>query len=205
MRTEHGMMARIVADLGAAGWAVVPGFLAPVETAAMATECIAAWEGGEFRRAGIGTGAALKIDDHVRRDHVLWLDEVALSDMQHLYWNRLEQLRLEINRALILGLFSFEGHFAVYAPGAFYRKHLDQFAATRHRVVSCILYLNDDWMPADGGQLRLYLDGSGAGEYLDIAPQGGTLVVFLSGRFYHEVLPARRERMSLTGWFRTRS
>ena len=35
-------------------------------------------------------------------------------------------------------------------------------------------------------------------------PEGGTLVCFLSDRFHHEVLPARRERLSITGWF-TRS
>ena len=34
--------------------------------------------------------------------------------------------------------------------------------------------------------------------------QGGRLVAFLSDRFEHEVLPATRERMSFTGWFRRR-
>jgi SM-20-related protein len=37
-----------------------------------------------------------------------------------------------------------------------------------------------------------------------VAPVGGTLVAFLSERFHHEVLPARRERYSLTGWFTRR-
>jgi hypothetical protein len=39
---------------------------------------------------------------------------------------------------------------------------------------------------------------------LEIWPEGGTLVAFLSDRFEHEVLPARRQRLSLTGWFRQR-
>jgi SM-20-related protein len=30
------------------------------------------------------------------------------------------------------------------------------------------------------------------------------LVTFLSARFIHEVLPARRERYSLTGWLKRR-
>jgi len=46
----------------------------------------------------------------------------------------------------------------------------------------------------------LYADDSA----LQISPEGGTLVAFLSGRFEHEVLPATRERYSLTGWFRRR-
>ena len=35
-------------------------------------------------------------------------------------------------------------------------------------------------------------------------PAAGTLVVFMSGDFPHEVLPASRERLSLTGWYRRR-
>ncbi len=35
-------------------------------------------------------------------------------------------------------------------------------------------------------------------------PQLGTLAVFLSANLPHEVLPATRERLSLTGWFRRR-
>ena len=40
---------------------------------------------------------------------------------------------------------------------------------------------------------------------IDVQPLGGTLVCFLAERFEHEVLPARRERLSVTGWFRARS
>ncbi|MCO6705038.1 2OG-Fe(II) oxygenase, partial [Streptomyces sp. CHB9.2] len=38
----------------------------------------------------------------------------------------------------------------------------------------------------------------------DVLPLGGSLVCFLSGQLPHEVLPATRERLSLTGWFRRR-
>jgi SM-20-related protein len=56
-------------------------------------------------------------------------------------------------------------------------------------------------LPEHGGQLRMYLDESA--EH-DVVPTGGCLVVFLSGDIPHEVLPATRERLSLTGWFRRR-
>ncbi|MFT6394425.1 MAG: SM-20-related protein [Methylophilaceae bacterium] len=39
---------------------------------------------------------------------------------------------------------------------------------------------------------------------MDILPKSGRIVLFLSAKFWHEVLPATRERLSLTGWFRTR-
>jgi SM-20-related protein len=72
------------------------------------------------------------------------------------------------------------------------------------RRVTCILYLNPDWKIVDGGALRLYLDNEDLQRYQDIYPYAGRLVVFLSDRFYHEVLPATRERYSITGWFRQR-
>ena len=67
--------------------------------------------------------------------------------------------------------------------------------------MSAVFYLNPDWQAEQGGALRLYLtDGSTH----DVLPEAGTLVVFLSADLPHEVLPATRERLSLTGWFRRR-
>ena len=115
---------------------------------------------------------------------------------------RLEGLRVAINRSLFLGLFDLEMHFAVYPPGAGYQRHLDRFRDDDRRSVTVILYLNEHWTREDGGLLRFWPEPESAP--LDIVPCGGTLVSFLSDRFWHEVLPARRERMSLTGWFRRR-
>jgi SM-20-related protein len=39
----------------------------------------------------------------------------------------------------------------------------------------------------------------------DVAPQAGTLMVFMSAQWPHEVLPATRDRLSITGWFRRRA
>ena len=110
-------------------------------------------------------------------------------------------LREAMNRGLFLGLEDFESHFALYPPGAFYLKHVDRFRDDDRRMVSAVVYLNDAWLPEHGGQLRMYL---GEGVEHDVVPTGGCLVVFLSGEVPHEVLPAIRDRLSLTGWFRRR-
>jgi SM-20-related protein len=107
-----------------------------------------------------------------------------------------------MNRDLMTGLADFEGHFAVFPAGAGYARHFDRLHGSDLRAISAALYLNDAWRPEDGGQLRLY---TGGGRSEDILPIGGRLVVFVSERFEHEVLPATRERMSFTGWFRRRS
>jgi len=131
------------------------------------------------------------------------MQQPASSEPQRACQERFEQLRLTLNRTLQLGLFEFESHFARYSEGASYARHLDQFRGDSHRKLSCVLYLNENWTAQDGGELRFYLNGDGP-EFEDVLPQGGRLVVFLSGQFAHEVLPATRERMSIAGWFKTR-
>jgi SM-20-related protein len=68
-------------------------------------------------------------------------------------------------------------------------------------VLSIVLYLNDGWRAEDEGGLRLYLPGD---DKVDVMPEGRTLVAFLADRFAHEVLPAKRDRLSIAGWFRRR-
>lgn len=195
----------IARALSEQGWVVAPDFLNQTETAALATDLMREWNAGRLRPAGIGHGAKHEIREDIRGDRILWLDEAASTPAQQAYFSRMDALRTAINQETFLGLFDLESHFAVYPPDSFYRKHLDRFRDDSARTVSCILYLNKNWRSEDGGQLRLYLDEAGAGESIDVAPVAGTLVVFLSDRFWHEVLPTRRERMSLTGWFRTRA
>ena len=170
----------------------------------MRNECRQLAATGSFREAGIGNSANHRIQPAIRRDEIFWLDAAQASDASRRCLDRFEQLRLALNGELQLGLFEFECHFSRYAPGAFYREHFDQFRGDGHRRLSCVLYLNEDWAPEDGGELRLHLDAGGTNNFADVLPVGGTLVTFLSARFAHQVLPAKRERLSLAGWFKTR-
>jgi SM-20-related protein len=194
-----------VADaLADKGWIVLPEFFPLDVVRELRQQAQAEWESGAFHNAGVGRGVELSVDEAVRGDQVQWLERAeqgALADYQAF----MEEIRLSLNRSLYLGLFEFEAHFAVYPPGAFYRRHLDNFRGTSERIITAILYLNEAWQNAECGQLRLYTDGSDGGEYVDIFPHAGQLVLFRSARFWHEVLPARRERFSLTGWLRTRA
>ncbi|MCP5539353.1 MAG: 2OG-Fe(II) oxygenase [Akkermansiaceae bacterium] len=196
----------IVNALAAEGFAVVPHFLDPALVRALREESAALREEGAFRRAAVGRGTARKRRAEIRSDRIFWLEVPRLTPAQAAYWGRMEGLRLELNRALFLGLFELEAHLACYPEGAFYLPHLDRHTGSQARVVSVIAYLNDDWREADGGQLRLYTDRRAGieGPFRDFLPEAGTLAVFLSAEFWHEVLPARRERHSLTGWFRRR-
>ena len=83
------------------------------------------------------------------------------------------------------------------------------------RKLTSILYLNDETWDSDqleghgnGGNLRCYLncnEGDDSGKTAtgtkDIAPIGGRLVVFLSRKIPHEVLPTRSgKRVALSCW-----
>jgi SM-20-related protein len=191
----------IVAALAEPGWCVVPDFLSATETANLRDECLAARNHGDFHPAGVGRGVA-EVRSEIRGDQILWIDEALAGPALQNTLDKLETLRLAVNRHLFLGLFDVELHFALYPPGAGYHRHLDRFQDDDRRTLTVILYLNDNWTPDDGGLLRFWPDTSETA--LEIKPEGGTLVTFLSDRFWHEVLPAHKTRLSLTGWFRRR-
>ncbi|MDT8453082.1 MAG: 2OG-Fe(II) oxygenase [Gammaproteobacteria bacterium] len=152
-----------------------------------------------FHQAGIGREQVHQLNPFVRRDRICWLDMSHPPTRFYLQWA--EQLRLHLNRALFLGLFDYESHYAHYFAGAFYKKHLDVFKDDSSRRLSSILYLNPAWQPGDGGELVLYApDDSRVLE--TVSPAFGAMVVFLSEEFPHEVLPTRCSRYSLTGWYR---
>jgi len=113
-------------------------------------------------------------------------------------------MQLYINRRLFLGLFSFESHFSHYAAGDFYKRHYDAFKGQANRVLSMVVYLNSDWTQEDGGELVLYTDSRDV-EGITVTPSFGTVVVFLSEDFPHEVLTTHRDRYSIAGWFRINS
>jgi SM-20-related protein len=143
------------------------------------------------------------VHSEIRGDQVLWVEEAQAGVALKAVLSRLETLRQAVNRHLFLGLFDLELHFAAYPPGAGYQRHLDRFRDDNRRTLTVILYLNEpDWSATDGGQMLFWTQADKPP--LEIAPAGGTLVAFLSDRFWHQVLPTQRQRLSLTGWFRRR-
>jgi len=101
---------------------------------------------------------------------------------------------------LYLGLSYYESHFAIYDEGDFYEKHLDTFKNFKNRVVTTVYYLNENWDEKDGGELVVYDEEDRL--ITKLPPFANTLVVFMSDRFPHEVLPAKKKRFSIAGWFR---
>ncbi|MBL7835441.1 MAG: 2OG-Fe(II) oxygenase [Cyclobacteriaceae bacterium] len=185
-----------IADgLATNGYAVADQFLSQPEVEAI-------HQGGgfgtdtDFKKAGIGNKQSLQIQEAIRGDYIKWLDRRESPEAVRVYLQRLEELIQYLNRALFLSMKDFEVHMTVYPVGSFYKRHLDQFKKDDHRKLSVILYLNNQWGEQHGGQLRMYLPD----QTKDILPLAGRLVIFRSDEIEHEVLPATRERLSITGW-----
>ncbi|MEZ0485819.1 2OG-Fe(II) oxygenase [Fibrella aquatica] len=184
------------------GYGVVDSFLSPDEVVALRHTLLKRQEAGQFREAGIGNGQAA-IEKSIRGDEILWLDATTTTPEETAFLERIDQFIGYVNRTCYLGLRDSELHYARYPIGTFYKRHLDRFRADSRRRLSVICYLNDNWQPTDGGQLAVYIPNSDCGEQtILIEPVGGRLVCFDSGLLEHEVLPANRDRLSITGWLR---
>ena len=153
-----------------------------------------------LRAARIGRGPDKTRDQSVRRDKIAWLQGETAP--QAALFRVFESIRAGLNQRLFLGLRRFEAHYATYHPGDFYRKHVDSFRGRASRVVSGVLYLNDDWQQTDGGVLQVFNRDSDLEICGRVSPELWRMAVFMSEETPHEVLPANRTRYSVAFWFR---
>lgn len=198
-------LASIAERIGERSWALIPDFLDPSVVMGLREEALTRRESGRFRPAAVGRSSGVRIIPQLRSDQLSWIEPDDRVTAVNAYLLAMEGLRQAMNRHLYLGLLTLESQFAIYPPGSRYGRHVDRHRDNDERILSCVCYLNRDWQAADGGQLRLYLDGEdGTEESFDVFPETGLLVAFLSDRIPHEVLPAKRERLSIASWFRGR-
>jgi len=155
----------------------------------------------QFKAAGIGRQANRQLNQQVRNDKIHWLS--SKQQCEQAYLNMMNELRQQLNQRLFLGLFDYEAHFAHYAPESYYHRHLDAFKGQSNRILSTVFYLNQHWQQDDGGELIIYSssDNDGDKSLCRVLPELGTMAIFLSEQFPHEVLAAKRDRYSIAGWF----
>jgi len=205
--SEGGAWAKAWGDaLISPGYGVFPGMVSAATCLGLSESMTQRCESDAMVRARTGRGEGLDWRPEIRTDEIHWLSGDSGNAAEDAWLGRMEEARLQLRQELRLPLDHFEAHLARYAPGGFYKPHLDQSAGTRSRQISVVLYLNADWEVEDGGQLRIFTTPdvtpvAGDASML-ILPLAGTVVVFRSADFWHEVLVSRRQRHSLTGWFR---
>jgi SM-20-related protein len=158
---------------------------------------------GRLRPAGMSRGATHRIDAAVRGDAIAWMEPDEAPPELVALTMLFQSLRDALNREAYLGLGRIEIQIARYpGEGTRYGRHRDAFPTPSggrpNRRITAIYYANPAWRPVDGGMLRLDAEG----RHHDVAPVLDRLLVFLSERIEHEVLPARAPRRAVTAWFR---
>ena len=187
----------IVEGLERSGFLEVSSLVPPPLAASLrehARELLAA---SGFQPARVGF-KRLERRAEIRGDSIRWVDNATTHPALRAYLDFVEELRVALNRRLMLGAWEYEGHFAVFPPGKGYQCHVDASPHSPRRLVTLVLYLNEGWREEDGGALVVWTgDGN---RRATCWPEQGRLVAFLSAEIPHEVQPSQRERWSLTGW-----
>lgn len=183
------------------GFYTVDNFL-PVDTAkSLRDTALQLDSSGHFQQGKIGQQSLASNNPTIRADKLHWLDEDSNQPAIRDWFSATRAIANELNRQFFLGLVDFETHFALYPPGAFYKKHVDQFHNKQDRRISCVYYLNDNWHDDFGGHLHLY--DKEDRKLATILPDANRLVCFLSD-LPHEVAATTRTRLSIAGWMKTR-
>ncbi len=149
----------------------------------------------DFHKASIGPATDSKIISEIRGDYTFWLDKKRDHELDE-FFDLIQETIAKLNRYCYLSLTDFEFHLAYYPKGSYYHKHLDQFNNRSNRLISFIIYLNENWKEGDGGELKVYRD---SGDVI-VAPLYNRAILFKSGNVPHEVLMTHKGRRSVTGW-----
>ncbi len=188
-------------DLETHGWAVKDQLLPGQVVMQLYLASRYAWRQGGFHDAHIGPAGQATRNPSIRGDAIHWLDQDSAGQCQG-FQTWAADLQQRLNRHFFLGLRRSEFHFARYDQGQGYAQHIDQHRGQPHRKISLVLYLNRTWAQSDGGQLCLYSPNDHTREIYRVLPQFGRIVLFRSDLMPHAVMPCKRPRWSLTGWFR---
>ena len=195
------MYEAIIADLLKQQYSVVDGFFSNEEVENLRSSLLQKYEEEEFKKAAIGNQFNELIIKAIRGDFISWIDESEANKDEIPFFTSVEDFTNYLNRTCFLGIREREFHYALYPEGTYYKKHLDTFQNDDSRKLSIVCYLNDvDWLPEYGGELVIYKPE----EEISIYPLKGRMVIFESQILEHEVKPVKRERLSITGWLKTR-
>ncbi len=187
-------------------YAVVENFLSPELVENLRSLLQQKYEEDELRKSAIGNRTNELVVEEIRGDFIQWIDESKANDIELQFFEAIKKLIDYLNRTCFMGILHKEFHYAVYPKGTFYKRHLDTFQNDDRRILSMVFYLNDkDWETTNGGELAIYEPTQTGEKTTLLYPLPGRLVIFESQVLEHEVLPIKAsERLSITGWLKTR-
>ncbi len=202
---ENLQYERIIDDILTKKYSLVENFFTEHEVLELRQSLLDKHEADVFKKAAIGNRVNEVIEKSIRGDVILWIDENRADHMEAAFFNKINNLIAYLNKTCFLGILHKEFHYALYPEGTYYKRHLDTFQNDDRRKLSFVCYLNEDgWLPENGGELVLYVNENGEETEKVIYPFPGRVVIFESQLLEHEVKPVKTERLSITGWLKTR-
>ncbi|MDT0691317.1 2OG-Fe(II) oxygenase [Salegentibacter sp. F188] len=202
---ENPLYEKIISDLLENQYSVIDSFFDEDEVEALRNSLLNKYTEDNFKKAAIGNRTNEVIAKSVRGDFIMWINEAEAGDAEKLFFNKINALVDYLNKTCFLGILTKEFHYALYPEETFYKRHLDTFQNDGRRKLSMVCYLNqEDWRPENGGELVIYKDENGVETSKSIFPFPGRMVIFESQVLEHEVKPVKQERLSITGWLKTR-
>lgn len=203
--TGNSLYERIIADILEHQYSIVDGFFSLEEVAELRQSLLTKYEEDNFKKAAIGNRVNETIEKSVRGDFILWMNEANAEPLEKQFFSKINSFVDYLNKTCFLGILQKEFHYALYPEGTFYKRHLDTFQNDDRRKLSMVCYLNDEnWKPANGGELVIYNGVAGEEKEINIYPFPGRMVIFESQVLEHEVKPVKTPRLSITGWLKTR-
>ncbi|MCY7310790.1 MAG: 2OG-Fe(II) oxygenase [Bacteroidota bacterium] len=152
----------------------------------------------QLQSAGTGNNVLVPHNKLFRSDIIYWLDRKHDDPYENNFFDLIDEFVSYLNSSCYTAITGYEFHYALYEKGSFYKKHIDQFRNNDSRQFSMIIYLNEDWQPADGGELCIHH----ADSLQKISPVTGKTVFFKSSELAHEVLVTNKPRLSIVGWLK---
>ncbi|WP_111308898.1 2OG-Fe(II) oxygenase [Confluentibacter sediminis] len=202
---ENPLYETIIEDILSKKYSVVEDFFSAEDVAILRQSLLNKHEENAFKKAAIGNRFEETIIKSIRGDVILWMEEAKADTSELLFFSKINSLVNYLNKTCFLGILHKEFHYALYPKGTFYKRHIDTFQNDDRRKLSFVCYLNEDgWLPENGGELVLYLNENGEETENIIYPFPGRVVIFESQVIEHEVKPVNKERLSITGWLKTR-
>ena len=198
--------------LKAKGYVVIENFLPEILQEGLRQDVRGLRNQSRFSVAKIGQDSTNTLNTKIRIAETCFLGRNKLGDIPNTsrsqLYDVLDLIRRDLPQPLDTALSEFL--YAYYPSGGFYRRHRDAIPGSVSilRKYSLLIYLNKDWKEDDEGKLRMHMDSGGdelaMGEepnFIDVAPKGGTLILFDSAQVPHEVLDTQAERVAIVGWF----
>ncbi|KAF4673173.1 Egl nine 1 [Perkinsus chesapeaki] len=222
----------IVQKLSRQGWAFIDDFIDSAAVNKMRTYWLERYTSGmpihrdgNFDRGRMGggrSGSNLKyVNEESRGDFVRWLSPQDEDCPMSYKWLRagmdrlvcdvaercqdiLKNAKTVVAQSSMVAIYPKSSGCGIESR---YIRHIDN-PIDDGRILTVMVYLNPpEWSPSvHGGALRVFeaaAAADGSESSTDISPAGGRLVVFLSDRVPHEVLPvtASVDRMAITTWY----